>query len=514
MNGADSLVHTLLKGDVDTCFANPGTSEMQFVSALDRIEEMHSVLCLFEGVASAAADGYARMAEKPAITLLHLGPGLGNALANLHNAKRALSPVINIVGEHATYHLEYNTPLTSDIAGIAGPVSNWVRTSTISASVGADAAAAIAAANTPPGQVATLIVPGDAAWDEGGVIGEIAAPTQRASIDPSTIDEIAKILKADSKTLLLLGGEAVFEKPLAFAGEVAVATGCDVLAECMNSRMQRGAGRLQVRRLPYPAHSAREVLEGYEQVILIGATEPFTFFAYPGKSSKLVPENCALYTLAAPEQDCVSALEMLADAVNAKPGTAIVNDLIRPERPTGPISPQTIAAALALLIPENAIVIDESITTGFQFPMLTANAPPNDWMQNCGGAIGIGLPLAAGAAIACPDRKVICLESDGSGMYCVQALWTQARENTDVTTLVFANRAYGVLKMELANVGAENAGPRAMDMLTLDRPNLNWVDIAAGMGVPAEQVETSEDLCRAMEKGLAINGPYLIEILL
>lgn len=514
MKGADSLIQTLVEGGVEVCFANPGTSEMQFVGALDQNESMRGVLCLFEGVASAAGDGYARMAEKPAATLLHLGPGLGNALANLHNAKKARSPIVNIVGEHATYHVGYNTPLTSDIEGIAAPVSDWVRTSKDAGSVGADTAEAIAAAASSPGKIATLIIPGDAAWNEGGQIGRIEAPQPYAPVPSSAVDAAAKILKNGEPALLLLGGPAVLESPLEMAGRIAVATGCHVLAECMNARMQRGAGRLAVRRLPYPAHMAREILKDYKHIILVGATEPYTFFAYPNQPSALKPEGCCVLTLAAPEEDSVGALEALVEAVGAKSGTARLNKLARPPMPTGPITSETIALALTALMPENSIVVDESITTGFQFPALTADAPPNDWLQNRGGAIGIGLPVATGAAIACPDRKVICLESDGSGMYCVQSLWTQARESTDVTTLVFANHSYNVLKTELANVGARNAGPKALDMINLDRPALSWVDIATGMGVDAERVDSSESLYRAMENGFASDGPYLIEVLL
>jgi acetolactate synthase-1/2/3 large subunit len=514
MNGAESLVHTLLKGGVDVCFTNPGTSEMHFVAALDKIEGMRCVLCLFEGVASGAADGYARMVGKPAATLLHLGPGLGNALANLHNAKKARSPIVNVVGEHATYHIQYNTPLTSDIAGIARPVSGWVDTATDPASVGPMGAAAIAAARTSPGQVATLILPGDAAWNDGGVIGEVPAIPEPESVDDSAIDTAAEHLRGDDRTLLLLGAGALFEEPLEVAGTIAAATGCDVMAEGMNSRLQRGAGRLFVNRIPYPVDQALAALAPYRRIILAGARPPAVFFAYPGKPSLIAPEGCDVVTLAEARQDVAGALRGLADAVGARPGTANLQPLERPARPTGPITLEAIANAIGTLLPENAIVADESVTTGRNFYPFTKGAPPHDWLQNRGGSIGLGLPMATGAAVACPDRKVVCLESDGSGMYCVQALWTQARENLDVTTLLFANRAYNILKGELANVGAGNPGPRAHDMLTLDRPTLDWIDIASGMGVEAERVETADQLCDAFERGLAVKGPYLVEVVI
>jgi len=347
MNGAESLVHTLLAGDVDVCFTNPGTSEMHFVAALDKIEGMRCVLCLFEGVVSGAADGYARMAGKPAATLLHLGPGLGNALANLHNAKKARSPVVNVVGEHATYHIQYNTPLTSDIEGIARPVSGWVKTAPDSASVGPDGAAAIAASRAAPGQVATLILPGDTAWDDGGVVGTVPDVPGPEAVDGKLIDEVAKQMRGDERTLLLLGAGALFEEPLEIAGTIAAATGCDVLAEGMNSRLQRGAGRLFVERVPYPVDQALKVLAPYQRIILAGAGVPAVFFAYPNKPSLLAPEGCETIKLAEPHQDCAGALRALADAVGAKPGTAKLQEAARPERPSGPITPWVATSAQA-----------------------------------------------------------------------------------------------------------------------------------------------------------------------
>ena len=512
MNGAESLVHTLLQGDVDVCFTNPGTSEMHFVAALDKIEGMRCVLCLFEGVVSGAADGYARMTGKPAATLLHLGPGLGNALANLHNAKKARTPMVNVVGEHATYHIQYNTPLTSDIEGIARPVSHWVKTAPDAQTVGPYGAEAIAAAHTAPGQIATLILPADTAWGDGGVVGTVPPVPERPPLDEKAIDEAAAMLKGDTHTLLLLGADALFEGPLEAAGTIATATDCDVLAEGMNKRLQRGAGRLAVQRIPYPVPQALDLLKDYRHIVLVGANRPAGFFGYPGMPSLMAHEDCTFTTIATPEQDCAAALDALAEAVGAKPGTAALQPLARPDRPTGAITLDSIAAAIGAILPENAIVADESVTTGRGFYPLTAGAPAHDWLQNRGGSIGLGMPLATGAAIACPDRKVVSLEGDGSGMYTVQALWTQARENLDVTTLVFANHSYNILKGELANVGAGNPGPRARDMLTLDRPKLDWIDLAKGMGVEAERVETVDQLCDAFERGLAVEGPYLVEV--
>ncbi|HJN22143.1 MAG: acetolactate synthase large subunit [Alphaproteobacteria bacterium] len=514
MNGAEALVRTLLAGGVEVCFTNPGTSEMHFVAALDRIAEMRCVLGLAEGVVAGAADGYARMAGKPAATLLHLGPGLGNALANLHNAGKARSPVVNIVGEHATYHIQYNTPLTSDIAGIARPVSAWVGTATDAATIGEEGMAAIAAARAAPGQVATLILPADAAWGDGGVVGTLPEIVAPEAVAEDAIEQAAAMLR-EPGALLLLGADTLFAEPLDLAGDIAAATGCGLLAEGMNKRLQRGAGRVAIDRIPYPVDQALKLLAPYRRIIMVGARHPAAFFAYPDTPSLVTPLGCEVFALADAEQDCRGALHMLAEALEVTPDAAARQEPARPDTPTGAISPESIAQAIAALLPEQAIVVDESVTTGRHFLPATAGAPPHDWLQNRGGAIGLGLPMATGAAIACPDRKVVCLESDGCAMYNLPALWTQAREGCDVTTLIFSNRAYNILKGELAKVGAGNhPGPRANDMLTLDRPDLGWTQLAVGMGVEAERVDDAETLSGALARGLASDKPYLIEVVL
>ncbi len=512
MNGAESLVRTLLAGGVDVCFTNPGTSEMHFVAALDQVPGMRSVLVLFEGVASGAADGYYRMAGRPASTLLHLGPGLGNALANLHNAKKAGSGVVNIVGEHAIAHIALDAPLTSDIEGIARPVSHWVRTSRSAADVGADGAMAIAAARTPPGQVATLILPGDTAWNPGGAIAGALPVAGREPVAEAAVEAAAAALRAPG-SLLLLGGEALTEDGLLLAGRIADATGCKLLTEWSNARLERGAGRVSVSRIPYPVEQALEVLAPYRRIVLMGARPPVAFFAYPDKPGVLTAAGVEFVDLAHPGSDIRGGLRALASATGAGTGTpSLVAGTRRPEIPDGPATPETIARVLGAMIPEGAIVVDESVTTGRTFFAETAGAPPHSWLNNRGGSIGYGLPVAIGAAIACPDRKVIALEGDGSAMYTVQALWTMAREKLDITILVFANHSYRILHGELANVGVANPGPRAIDMLTLNQPQLDWVDMARGMGVDGCRVSDTRDLARALEAGLATPLPYLIEI--
>lgn len=514
MNGAESLVHTLLANGVDTCFTNPGTSEMHFVAALDHIAGMRSILVLQENVATGAADGYYRMAGKPASTLLHLGPGLANGLSNLHNAKKGGSGVVNIIGEHAMSHIELDAPLTSDIEGIARPVSHWVHTSRVAADVGKDAALAVQAAMVAPGQIAALILPSDTAWNEGGVAhGAIDLPAP-APFDASQLDTAASALGGE-ETLLLLGGAALTESNLEIAGQIAAKTGCKILSEWSNARLERGAGRVFIGRVPYPIDIALKVLEPFKHIVLIGARAPIGFFAYPDKPAILTREGAEITTLANAGADLTAALEALRDATGAQdtaPTHVVKAEM--PARPTGPINLDTLAAVIARAIPEHAIIVDEAVTTGRAFSPATKGAPAHTWLNNCGGSIGYAMPAAIGAAVACPDRKVLCMSGDGSAMYTVQSLWTMAREKLDITVLIFANRSYQILRGELTNVGVGNPGPRAIDMLSLDRPALDWVQMAHSMGVEAHRVDTCEALEAAMEDGLTGGGPNLIEIML
>jgi len=514
MNGAESLVRTLVGGGVDVCFSNPGTSEMHFVAALDRVEGMRCVLALFEGVATGAADGYARMAEKPAATLLHLGPGLANGLANLHNAMKASSPVVNIVGDHATYHRDYDSPLTSDIETAAKPFSGWVKTSPTAKTVAQDGAAAIAAAMKPPGQVATLILPGDTAWDEGTGPAQVPPAAERARVSEHAVKAAARVLRSGEPAVLLLTGLALREKGLELAARITAKTGCKLLAQTFNRRMERGAGRMPIERIPYPVDQALKTLEGVKHIVLVGSRIPVAFFAYPDKPSLLAPKDTQFTTLSTIEEDSVHALEWLADELGAKAQPIEPAKYAPPQLATGKIDSLTLAQSLGSLIPEDAIVVDEGVSTGRGFFPSTRNAHPHTWLQNMGGSIGIGMPLAVGAAVACPDRKVLNLEADGSAMYTIQALWTQARENLDVTTVIFNNRSYAILRHELANVGAQNVGRKALDMLDLSRPDLDFVGLARGMGVPGESVDTMEDFNKAVARGLGVKGPYLVEVML
>ncbi len=513
MNGARALLSTLVDAGVDVCFANPGTSEMHFVAALDDVPAMRGVLCLFEGVATGAADGYGRVAERPAATLLHLGPGLGNGLANLHNARRARTPIVNIVGDHATYHARYDAPLQSDIASIARPVSGWYRSTARADDVAADGADAVAAALGPPGCVATLVLPADASWSASATGPCPPRPQRRASaVSHDSIDEAAKALRGGEPAALLLGGRALRAAGLRAASRVAVTSGALLLGETFPAKLERGAGIPAVDRLAYLAEMAQAQLDGVRHLVLVDAKAPVSFFAYPDKASDLVPPGCTVHTLARPGEDAAEALEALADALGAPDDVGVPAPAWRPERPTGDVTSETVAAAVGATLPEGAIVVDEGNTAGLFVSGATAGAPQHEWLTLTGGAIGIGLPMAVGAAVAAPERPVLCLQADGSAMYTLQALWTQAREGLNVTTLVLSNRSYAILNMELHRVGADAGGPQARRLLDLTEPELDFCDLARGMGVPARRVENAEDLASALAAAFAEPGPSLIEV--
>jgi acetolactate synthase-1/2/3 large subunit len=516
MNGAESLLTTLQQNEVDVCFANPGTSEMHFVAALDRASDMRCVLGLFEGVGTGAADGYGRMLDRPAVTLLHLGPGLANGLSNLHNAMRANSPIVNVIGDHATFHRQFDAPLTSDIEGTARPFSHWVRTSANADSLAMDAVAAIASARSAPGKISSLILPANVAWDEVSV----APPevTATALVSPparpadSAIDAAVRILKSGTTTALILAGHATRQAPLEFAGMISAATGARLYSQTLTSRITRGAGRVAVERIPYPIDQAIDLLQDVENIILVGAKAPVGFFAYPEKPGTLFQPGTRIHELVAADGDIPYALEALADAVGAKLSKTEKVGLDLPARPTGSISPEKIAHMVAATLPADAIVIDESLTTGRSFFQTTRSSHPHDWLLPTGGSIGFALPAAAGAAIACADRKVVCLESDGSGMYMPQALWTHAREGLNILTIVFANRKYQILRNEMHNVGVTEIGPKASGLLDIDNPVIDWVALAGSFGIDARRVDTMDAFSSAIDAGYAIQGPYLIEV--
>jgi acetolactate synthase-1/2/3 large subunit len=512
MNGAESLIRTLLAGGVDTCFTNPGTSEMHIVAALDKIAEMRCILGLFEGVVTGAADGYTRMAEKPACTLLHLGPGLANGVANLHNASRAQVPIVNLVGQHATYHLRHDTPLASDIEAIARPYSRWLRTSLSSPELSRDAVEAIIAARTAPGQIATLIVPADMAWTDGGSVAALPSLPGPPLPAARTVERVAAMLRSGAPTALVISGNALYGKGLEVAGRVATATHARLLAPYPLPRLARGAGVPPVERIQYVREMAVEQLKDFRQMILVGAQAPIGYFAQPGKDSVFTSQDCEICTLASPGEDYVGALEAVESTLSPHRELAAPEKTQRPSLPSGSITQQGLAAVVGALLPENTIVVDESMTSGRGMMAATRAAPPHDWLGNTGGSIGIALPLAVGAAVACPERRVLCLTADGSGMYTLQALWTMSRQGLKVTTVVFANRDYAVLKREFSYLGVGSPGPRALDMFEIGRPDLDWVHLARGMGVPATRVNSLEGFAKSLRDGFDSEGPSLIEV--
>jgi acetolactate synthase I/II/III large subunit len=508
--GAQALIGSLTSAGVDVCFMNPGTSEMHFVGALDSVPAMRGVLALFEGVATGAADGYARIAGRPAAVLLHLGPGLANGLANLHNARRAHSPVVVIVGAHATGHVRYDAPLQSDIESLARTVSGWVHTCGTTRELAQDAMRAVAAARA--GQIATLVLPADVSWSDGGALAVGRPVVPPAAVDKDQVSAVAAL--AGGRVMLMLGGKALTERGLRAASRISAATGVRLLAETFPARMERGAGVPAVDRLAYLAEQAEAQLAGLDHLVLAGARAPVSFFAYPGQASDLVPAGCPVTVLADRDQDVEAALDLLADQVAAE-ASPVEPDAVLPSGPPpvepGPLTAISLANTIAASLPERAIVVDEANTSGFALPMALARAPRHTLLTLTGGSIGQGLPAATGAAIAAPGRPVLSLEADGSALYTIQALWTQAREQLNVTTVLINNAAYAILRMELARTAAGPAGERASRMLDLSGPTPDFTQISTGLGVPATRVTTAAELDRALRLAYAEPGPHLIE---
>ncbi len=511
LNGAESLVATLIESGIEVCFANPGTSEMHFVSALDRIPGMRPILCLFEGVATGAADGYARMTGKPACTLLHLGPGFANGMANIHNARKGQSPMVNIVGDHATYHERLDAPLTSNVTGFAEAISHWSYRSNSPRTVAADAARAVQAARQAPGQVATLILPADTAWlpaERPAPALEVPPP---AMVSDAAVEAAAQALTNGKKTAILMRGPVLYGVGLQAAGCIVAKTGAVLFCDTFTQRVRAGAGSPIVERLPYRGKDVLQRLGEFEQLLLVGAEPPVSFFAYPEQESWLTPPNCKIITLSHAHEDGNAALTAVASAIGV-PATCELTPFAPPVLPAnGTLNAKNALQIVAALLPENAIVTDEGITSTLPYTSALTQAAPHDYLPLTGGSIGDILPLSTGVAVAAPDRKVICLEGDGSAMYTLQALWTQAREKMDVVTIIYANKSYAVLNQELQMVQALSKGERALSLLDLHNPSLDWVKLAEGMGVNATSVNTNEGFADALTQAIKVPGPHLIE---
>ena len=512
MNGAEHLVETLADQGVEICFANPGTSEMHFLAALEN-PRIRSVLCLFEGVATGAADGWYRMKDAPAATLLHLGPGLANGLANIHNARRASSGMVNVVGEHSSEHLKYDAPLTSDIEGLARPLSHWVRRIDGAHAVGHDVAAGVAKANEHPGRIATLILPGDASWRDAGPVEHRPKPPRvMKAPDAQRVEQVAKVLRSGEPALIILANKACRGEALALAGRVAGASGARLGSQFFTARMERGAGRTPLERIPYSVAPALAFLKPFRHLITVETGEPVAFFSYPDQPSQLKAVGTQVHQLAAADEDNAAALAMLLDLLGSD-GEPLVQQRIDTPSPNGALNPVSIAYALAAAIPEGCVLVDESLTTGRETMGLLAGARPYDHINNMGGSIGYSPPVATGTALACPDRRTICMTGDGSAMYTIQALWTQAREGLPVTTIIFANNSYAILKAEFSNMKAGSApGPRALSMIDLENPRLDWQAMAKAMGVPSVAVDTAEHFHAQLARSVEADGPVLIEV--
>ncbi|REK00294.1 MAG: acetolactate synthase large subunit [Acidobacteria bacterium] len=510
MNGAESLMRTAATAGVELCFANPGTTEMHLVDALDHSDGIRGVLALFEGVVTGAADGYARMSGKAAMTLLHLGPGMANGMANLHNARRARTPVLNVVGHHATWQRNFDPPLNSDVETWAAPVSHWQRTTATARQISRDTADAIAATRQHPGQIATLVVPADCQWDEAGDRIVPVSGVRGARVCVASVERAAASLR-DRKALLLLGGSALGERGLRAAGRIAKHAGVRLAGETFAARLERGPHLPAIARVPYFPEQGADFFAGLDVVVLAGALDPVAFFGYQDGPSRLIPDGVEVQLLATPHDDGAAALEDVAAALDAGPEIDLPEPS-RPPAPSGALNPANIAQAVLAHLPENAIVVDEGITSAGAFYPMSTGAPAHSYLNLTGGAIGWGLPCSVGAALACPDRRVVVLEGDGSGLYTAQALWTQAREGLDVTTLVFANDVYQILQIELARSGVSEPGPESLGLTDLSRPTIDWVALSGSLGVPATRVESAEDLATAFARSVGEPGPHLIEV--
>jgi acetolactate synthase-1/2/3 large subunit len=511
MNGAEAILTTARHAGIDVCFANPGTTEMPLVAALDSIGGIRPVLGLFEGVCTGAADGFGRMAGRPALTLLHLGPGLANGLANLHNARRAHTPLVNLVGDHATWHVACDSALTSDIAALAATVG-WVGTSTSANTVGVDVARALAAARC--GGVATLIVPADLQAAEGAAPVSAPLPPALPAPESSRVAAAVSVLRRGNTSALYVGGPACRGGALEHVARIIAATGCRVFVETFPARMERGAGTPKVERFGYFPEQIAGVLDGVGHVVLVGAADPVAMFGWPGAPSRMLPQRIAVTRLAADDEDVAGALAAVADALPSPARTAAVATLDPPSPPCGALSAQSLAAAIAATLPAHAVLVDEGATSSVPLYPALESAAPHSWLTLTGGAIGQGLPCATGAAIACPDRRVVSFQADGSGLYTLQALWTQARESLDVTTIICANHAYRILQIEFARAGVAAPGRAAQTLTDLGTPMVDWVKVASGMGVPAVRVEDADGLVRHLRRSFAESGPRLIEAVL
>ncbi len=512
MNGAESLTKALAKEGVKVCFANPGTSEMHLVNALDSEAGIRSILCLFEGVCTGAADGYGRMTGKPAATLLHLGPGLANGISNLHNARKASTPIINLVGDHADYHRKHDSPLNSNITALASSVSSWMKSDSTSMSLSSDVIEALNSAINPKprpdGQISTLIIPANAAWEKGTDPVRRPELQERGQISKTKIDETAR--QIDSECLILLGSDGLSVAARQAAGRISKKTKCRVAMSMFSEKIEHGFGLPVSERLPYFPEHVMAFLKGVKKIVLAGASKPVSFFAYPSLPSVPIPEEVEILNLSRSNEDTTSALESIVNILGLNEGAFSAYRSQKVELSSPNLSSKTIGEVIASTLPEGAIICGDS-GGGFDAFEPSQNAPPHTWLNLTGGSIGQGAPVSVGAAVACPEKQVLSLLGDGAAMYTLQALWTQAREGLNVTTIIYKNEKYRILEIEYWRLGVNEIGEKAGDLFSLGEPSIDFCALAKGMGVESVSVHTPESFRAALEVAFSRTGPYLIE---
>lgn len=516
MTGAEMILKTAAEAGVEICFANPGTTELALVAAFDTVKNIRPILGLFEGVCTGAADGYARIKQKPAMTVLHLGPGLANGIANLHNARRARSPVLNIIGEHATWIRPYDPPLNMDIASLARTVSGFVKENISADQLSSDTAEAIAASLY--GRISTLIVPADY-QSEVCKTEEIArAPFSFHAVDMEMIPHAVSMIQEAKKPALILGDRALRKEGLAAAAQIKAKTGCDLLMITFPAYFEAGAGLPVLNRIPYFPGQAQKFLARYDAFVQVGATEPAAFFGYADGVTSLLPEKAPRVRIDTEKQDAGLVLEALASMLGPAAGKNEMHPVLAqyalPARPAGPLNAQKMCQAIAVLQPEQCIVVEEGVSSGAFYYAYSPYLKPYSHTTLTGGAIGMGMPLALGASLAAPDRQVINIQADGSAMYTLQALWSQAHEKAKVITVICSNHKYFTIELECLRAGYKTLGKEAKSLMSLTQPALDWVSLSRGMGVPAASVATAEAFITEFQKALKESGPYLIEAIL
>ena len=514
MNGAAAFFKSIVDNGIDTIFACPGTSEMQVVDEVG-YSNLRVVLCLFENSVTGMADGYARMLDKPALGMVHVTCGLTNALANMHNARIANSRMIIFGGGVHVAH-EVNEPVHSMLQRqpyVAQIAAQCVIEARSPDQLAAAATQALKASNDGAGKIVYVYGPNNAVWGESSFQGKLTSSAeQRQRVSTATISSIADTLKAGKKTAFILDNLALREEGLEILGRIAEGAGGRLFREWLPSRIAMGAGRVRTETLPYGGAEGRELLSEFDQIVLVGAKIPVCPFSYENQPWVKIPENCNVHTLATADHDILAALEELATQLdlpekasnryNRKPG----------EPPTGPLSGNSIVQSLSILMPADSIVLDEAMLENVMFPLLMDGAAPFDFMAACpGGAIGAGPPVACGAAIACPNRKVILLEGDFSLMQGNTALWSMAQHNLDICVINYNNEGSASLSTELARVRQGEAQPKSIELLRIRKPTIDYAAMAESMGVPASRAETAEEFHLQLTKAMSTKGPHFID---